>query len=475
MSEEQRKQVAAVFISFVLTVAIPSLVFGMIKVDPSWGWPLVGICILLSATALIWGFSKHHLTDWRAKMLPLILMVVGFSIYLIGAYWYFASHSSQPDSNEYSPLAAESLPGFSATGALSIHDLAASRRKYVFDFHTPEGARASFYFSAKDYPIFAITDLQGETYSIDAPLGNEGIPLNKVVYLTCEVGVTNNATYLRILVDGREVAHQELHMAIDLGSKSWAGTLGTDKDRQNTGAFSAGLFGNGHVTMPDDHLKSHIENARKLMAALGFNPDSEGAQTSPVAVGGAPPKLLDLYVNDFQPQLGLTWHGYAEFTLTTNGKSQSLPIFYKIVDDVNANAKFVSFYVPTIYIKGTEPSSQSVSIIGTIADHLQSYINDIGTNHWAVIKSAGVSDSTSTKDIPFSGRVYIYHADDLSTSQKADLQKMFAAHGAKAQFLGMDYALAAWSEIRLGNTKPPPEYEVHGNQLQLVPGQKIQP
>lgn len=171
-----------------------------------------------------------------------------------------------------------------------------------------------------------------------------------------------------------------------------------------------------------------------------------------------PPSLLSLFMTDLQPSEGMTWNASVEITIRVGDREVIIPIFYNIYDDTNANAKYLAFYIPAIHIKGAQPSVHSYSIAEEIAEKYPQWIKDIQENRWAVIKSTGSSSSDSTKDIPFSGRIFIYHADDFSIEQLAALQKLFRKHGATVQFRGMDYATAAWTAIRAGDAKPPPSY-----------------
>lgn len=179
------------------------------------------------------------------------------------------------------------------------------------------------------------------------------------------------------------------------------------------------------------------------------------------------PKLFSLFMHDLQPSVGAEWDCFTDYELTINGKTAKVRVFYKVFDDFNANAKFMSVYLPEIRIKGEPAPDLAILILsGFAAKHAQ-FLKDV-ESVWAVVRGSGDSEAVSTKDIPFSGRIYVYNANDLTTEQLGDLAKTFKAHGVSPLFRGMDYALAAWSAIRAGDTKPPPEYEVRNGQPVLV-------
>jgi hypothetical protein len=153
-----------------------------------------------------------------------------------------------------SPLAKDSFPGFSSTFALKINDAASAKRQYIFDYKTNEGAESSFYFSSSgDRFIYAIKDVHGDVQSLDLKIGDGGVPISKFVFLTCEAGLATNETYLRVLINEKEVMSRILPFRFDLGSRQWVkGEIGADVTGNNNSAFEYLSFdGFGHVTMPD--------------------------------------------------------------------------------------------------------------------------------------------------------------------------------------------------------------------------------
>jgi hypothetical protein len=181
-----------------------------------------------------------------------------------------------------------------------------------------------------------------------------------------------------------------------------------------------------------------------------------------------PPTLFSLFMSDLHPSRGISWEAYSDFDMQSNGHHGTIRIFYKIFDDFNANSKFMSFYVPLVYVRDTEPGTQTIAILEEIAKNPRGYL-DIQDKRWVVMKNLGNSAEDSTRSTPFSGRIYFYHADSLNVEQLAFLTKKFREQQINAQFRGMDYAAAMWDAIRLGNAKAPPQYEVFNNKPRLVP------
>jgi hypothetical protein len=171
-----------------------------------------------------------------------------------------------------SPLANETFPGFSSTLALRINDAAKIGRQYIFEYKTPEGAKASFYLAGTGRFNFSVTDIHNEIYPLEIKLGNDGIPLNRFIFLSCEVGAADTSSTLRVLIDGKEIVYQTFPFRIDLGSMAWVnGTIGADTNGQNNGAFETLATGSmGHVTLSDEQLEALIKRIRTYLH--GVNP-----------------------------------------------------------------------------------------------------------------------------------------------------------------------------------------------------------
>lgn len=188
-------------------------------------------------------------------------------------------------------------------------------------------------------------------------------------------------------------------------------------------------------------------------------------------VAQTPPTLFSLFMNDLKPQVGMVWNASYEVTVTVGDHKQQLPVFYNIYDDFSARSKYVSFYVPIIFASslGTDQHLE-FQVVENIAETYRGSIDDIQKNRWAEMGQIGTSNIESTAKIPFSGRVYVYHAKGFTVDQIAALTRLFRKKKADVQFRGMEYAASAWQSIQLGQAKPPPVYEVRdGKALLLKP------
>lgn len=157
----------------------------------------------------------------------------------------------------------EKLPGFASGLMVQTNDITEERKKYQFYFHTLQGSKAEFYLSASNRYAFSITDIHGSIYTLDIPLGSNGIPFEKFVYMFCEAGTASSYSYLRALVNGREVARHDFDFPLELGSRKWIPSFGADQNGKNGGAFMLMEMGAYSTTLSNAELMKLSDNALK--------------------------------------------------------------------------------------------------------------------------------------------------------------------------------------------------------------------
>jgi hypothetical protein len=170
----------------------------------------------------------------------------------------------------------EKCLGFSAHMVIRLRDIAAIRRKYIFDYGTPEGARVAFYLSASDRFILEARDVRGETYPLEVPFGGNGIPIGKFVYLSAEVGLEEASTFLSVAVNGIDVQRRTLGFRIDLGSRNWAsGSIGADATGKNNAGFDLGEFLGFPTTLATHEAEQLCAYFLKTGGLVDVNPQSK--------------------------------------------------------------------------------------------------------------------------------------------------------------------------------------------------------
>lgn len=213
---------------------------------------LFGLCALGMAVSIGWSFATSPAISAKPKAEPQ------------------PSAVAKVEAIETpSPLANETLLGFSAQLNVEIRNVAELRRQYIFQHVTPEKAKASFYFSANDQFVFSITDIRDETNSLEVHVGNDGVPIYRKIFLVCETGVKGNETHMRVLVDGVEVARKTIPRRIDLGSRDWTkATVGADIKGKQGSAFTILTWSFGHVTMTNENIAKMNEIMQTYLRSL---------------------------------------------------------------------------------------------------------------------------------------------------------------------------------------------------------------
>jgi hypothetical protein len=163
----------------------------------------------------------------------------------------------------------EKPPGFGNGMVVKTDDVQAARRKFQYAFRAPDGAKVAFYLSASNRYAFSVTDINGDEYKLDIPLGVNGLPFGKWAYIFCEVGTASSYSYLRAMLNGKEVARRDFDFPLDLGSRRWMPVLGADANGQNGGAFMMTEMGYYSTTLTDAELMALAKNA---LNAYGIEP-----------------------------------------------------------------------------------------------------------------------------------------------------------------------------------------------------------
>jgi hypothetical protein len=137
--------------------------------------------------------------------------------------------------------------------------------------------------------------------------------------------------------------------------------------------------------------------------------------------------LFDLFINDF-PSLPKIHNEYSiQFA-----HSPALKIEAQVYLDHDGASKFIGFYIP--------PSPLTYEACLGLAENYN-IAADL-TNDLAVISKDPGQIEVDSRDLKFSGRVYLYHSDPLSFAQKATLESIYGQRQLSVQFRGMDYQQA---------------------------------
>jgi membrane protein implicated in regulation of membrane protease activity len=213
-------------------------------------WPTqIFLWLGLFAGAVITGGALAH------KIGGLYPKIIGCVLggLLVALLWVFVPRALTPDAMR----GKEQLPGFSTYVVFQPNDLNERGRRTYFSFESTEHAKIAFYWAANDVFTLSLLDADGEHYTLEIPLGYDGIPINQFSVVVLEVGVATNYAFMRAVVNGHEVAHQNL-VHPNLGDRKWhMATLGGSGPMMWT--EQAVRF----TTLTDDQINALVANQRQ--------------------------------------------------------------------------------------------------------------------------------------------------------------------------------------------------------------------
>jgi hypothetical protein len=196
-------------------------------------WTCISIAaIMFLISLLLWCISIFSWWQWVAGAFGTTLFVFGLTTAIM---WTAPDPGSQADplnqrmdgtkpqedgagKRETGRILKVDLPGYTSTLLLywDKHDV--SPRENIFEDANTEGTTVAFSSAEHDSFVFSVTDSHGKHYSLNIPSGPSGIPVDKSVYVAYEAGTTKTSSFLRALVDGKEVSSRDFDSPIDFGN-----------------------------------------------------------------------------------------------------------------------------------------------------------------------------------------------------------------------------------------------------------------
>lgn len=167
--------------------------------------------------------------------------------------------------------ALEKYPGFSLQGVFSFHLLTEHRRKYLFDFGQPNQDRVSIFFDPDNILTLALIATNGETYNVR--VAAENVPLDQMLYLSCEVGFGEHSTFLRVLINSNQVSIVNLPFKVLASIDTTGGVMGADMDGKNGATFDVAEVMKYGTTLTSSDVKQLLEyfSNKKRKQIVQFN------------------------------------------------------------------------------------------------------------------------------------------------------------------------------------------------------------
>ena len=161
-----------------------------------------------------------------------------------------------------------------------------------------------------------------------------------------------------------------------------------------------------------------------VSGAVLWNVRAESPAVSPRLEAGVPPTFKEIFKTDFSNLMRVSWD------VPLDGSIGQYVIYAQAYYDYFGNSKFLGYFLPT------SPHAYDAAV------EISKNYGSMATAKNGVItsgKMTGDSAMTTDRDLVFSGRVYIYHEDEWSLSQMAELETMFRNQGGSPQLRGPDY------------------------------------
>lgn len=168
-----------------------------------------------------------------------------------------------------------------------------------------------------------------------------------------------------------------------------------------------------------------------IARALQNKTDNVGME---VAGKELPRPLLELFkTTDF----GLM-RGESEMTFTFNDSGERVVLPGAVHLDFNSHTKFLSAYVAA--------GAQTFRNILLFGQQYKSVLRHFDETATITVQIPGEWDSTGANSLTFSGRVYVYHEQELSVREVADLIDAYSKLGLYLKLRGQNYVVEEWRQ-----------------------------
>lgn len=171
-------------------------------------------------------------------------------------------------------------------------------------------------------------------------------------------------------------------------------------------------------------------------------PVGQAAPAAPTPVPPDPskiPALYDLYLFDF-PRL-LNSGRESEFE-ARGAPGEKIRIPFRVHMDFESKSKFISVYVPH-----SRFDYVAYEVCKRLPELYEIYLRDADS---ILISTRDPADSSSQRsdELVFTGKIFIYHEDEMSLEQLGALEMLFKSKKLLPQFRGPNYVITRWLQGR---------------------------
>jgi hypothetical protein len=214
--------------------------------------PLLGpILSVAFPIAYVWWEYKNDIRRNHKKSLVLCLVFVALPFWIFRESVFPVTFAGN-----------ETIPGVALQFVVRIGNKLGDGKHYIVDYGTVDAARMSVFLSPNRLLVFSVSDSQGKQVSLSVPLGTE-IPMDRFVFLSFELGIRENSTVLRILLNGQQIRYIESKQKIEMASIDlYRGVLGASLRGDQGASFDLEMLAIYSGTSPDSKEKKFLDYFR---------------------------------------------------------------------------------------------------------------------------------------------------------------------------------------------------------------------
>jgi hypothetical protein len=165
-----------------------------------------------------------------------------------------------------------------------------------------------------------------------------------------------------------------------------------------------------------------------------------GKEKKPSQESFKKPNLYELFNKEFNTLLRSEEHRNLRLK-KPDGKTETVTISEKEYLDFQGKSKFLSYYIPT--------SDYAYEICEYLPDLYKTTMKDMESKSEVRGGIAQDSSLTSSKDLIFTGRIYIYYEDIFSSHQLAQLELLYESKGLAVIFRGHTYLSNVYNKMKI--------------------------
>lgn len=144
----------------------------------------------------------------------------------------------------------------------------------------------------------------------------------------------------------------------------------------------------------------------------------------------------------FDTDFSALWSFPSTYEFISQKHGTELRTYIRLLADFDGKSAFVAFFIPH------NANQLSVYTTALLLSGSQGIIEQYVKNQYKVgLESSGTS-RTWVSQLTFSGRIFLYHEDDLSKDQEAALYDAFKSHNLSVEFRGQQYFMQHRNDVR---------------------------